>query len=90
MRMILNKEESCSLAMLEPGSQGRIEAFDFGEESGSFFLRLLEVGFLPGENIEVLNVSPYGGDPISVRVKDAVYAIRKQEAGRIRVKRLST
>jgi ferrous iron transport protein A len=85
--MILNKEESFPLSHLRAGESGRITGFDADASREPFFLRLLEVGFLPGERIEVLNLSPFGGDPISVQVMEGVYAIRLREAERIRVTR---
>jgi ferrous iron transport protein A len=83
--MILNKEESSPLSLLRPGEAGRIVGFDTDAQGQPFFLRLLEVGFLPGERIEVLNVSPFGSDPLSVQVMEGVYAIRKREAEKILV-----
>jgi ferrous iron transport protein A len=85
--MILNKEDSAPLSSLRPGEAGRILGFDSDAQAEPFFLRLLEVGFLPGERIEVLNVSPFGSDPLSVQVMEGVYAIRKREAARILVMR---
>lgn len=85
--MILNNEKSFPLSRLQPGDSARITGFDADASLEPFFLRLLEVGFLPGERIEVLNLSPFGGDPISVQVMDGVYAIRLREAQRIQVSR---
>ena len=87
--MILKSGEEGFPGTLEPGMTGEILGFDFPKEDESFFLRLLEVGFLPGQTISVLNVSPFGGDPMSVRVLNGVYAIRRAEADRIRVRRIS-
>lgn len=75
------------MSCLQPGESGRILGFDVEASREPFFLRLLEVGFLPGERIEVLNLSPFGRDPISVQVMEGVYAIRLHEAERIRVVR---
>jgi ferrous iron transport protein A len=43
---------------------------------------LLELGFTPGESIEVLNRTPFKG-PISIRVRGTVFAIRQTEASAI-------
>lgn len=85
--MILNNEKSFPLSRLQPGEAARIFGFDAEASLEPFFLRLLEVGFLPGERIEVLNHSPFGGDAISVQVMEGVYAIRVSEARRIQVVR---
>ena len=87
--MILNNDSAVPLTLLQPGESGRISGFEAEASEDPFFLRLLEVGFLPGERVEVLNVSPFGSDPISVQVMEAVYAIRKREAVRILVVRES-
>jgi ferrous iron transport protein A len=41
--------------------------------------RLLDLGFTPGEEIVVTQSSPLG-DPLIVRVRDALLALRKREA----------
>jgi ferrous iron transport protein A len=42
--------------------------------------RLLEIGFVPGERVEVLATTWPAGDPIAVRVGSAVFALRRREA----------
>lgn len=41
--------------------------------------RLIDLGFTPGEEIVVTNSSPFG-DPLVVRVRDALLALRRREA----------
>ena len=48
-------------------------------------LRLLEIGFLPGERLRVVARSLPGGDPIAVRVGRTTFALRRREASLIRV-----
>lgn len=48
-------------------------------------LRLLEIGFLPGERLRVVARSLPGGDPIAVRVGSTTFALRRREAALIRV-----
>ncbi len=43
-------------------------------------LRLLEMGFVEGAYVEILHEGPIGGDPIAVRIDDALVAIRRSEA----------
>ena len=47
--------------------------------------RLYEVGFLVGETLEVMHEAPLSLDPMSIRIKDAVYAIRREDAELIQV-----
>jgi len=49
-------------------------------EAGDLEGRLLEMGFVEGEEVEVLHLGPVGKDPMAVRVGDAVVALRRHEA----------
>jgi ferrous iron transport protein A len=42
--------------------------------------RLLEVGFIPGERIEIIEEIRPGGDPIAVRIGSSMFALRRREA----------
>ena len=42
--------------------------------------RLLEMGFVEGANIALLNEGLIGGDPIAVRLDDMKVALRRREA----------
>ena len=85
--MILNKEAPQKLGELSPGSRAEIVGFCADEDLQGFLHRLFEVGFLVGEEVEVLQDAPMGRDPISIRVKDAVYAMRREDANLILVSR---
>ncbi len=43
---------------------------------------LLELGFTPGESIEILGKTPFKG-PITLRVRGTVFALRQAEASAI-------
>jgi ferrous iron transport protein A len=47
--------------------------------------RLLEMGFVEGAAIEVLQEGPIGRDPIAVRVDDLTVAVRRRDAAAVRV-----
>lgn len=47
--------------------------------------RLADLGFLPGERVQVLARGPLGGEPIAVRVGTATFALRRLEADCIRI-----
>ena len=51
--------------------------------------RLLEMGLLEGEPVEVLGVAPLG-DPIEIRLRDYRLSLRRAEAARISVEILPT
>ena len=41
---------------------------------------LLEIGFVPGEQIEIIEEIRPGGDPIAVRIGTSMFALRRREA----------
>lgn len=86
--MILNSEIFETLGQLHPGDQAEILGFCVEDELQDFLHRLFEIGFLVGEKLEVIQEAPVSKDPISVRVKDAIYALRRQDANLIRVRKL--
>jgi ferrous iron transport protein A len=88
--MILNKEGPQKLGELDPGNRAEIVGFCVADDLQNFLHRLYEVGFLVGEEIEILQDAPVGKDPISIRVKDAVYAMRREDANLILVNRTGT
>jgi ferrous iron transport protein A len=89
MRMVLNKATPLPLSELSPGASAEIVGFCAREGLEDFFLRLNEVGFVVGESVEVLQRAPFGGSPMSFRVKDATYALRKEDASLILVSPVS-
>ena len=88
---VLNKFEPVPvfLGQLRPGERAEIVGFlEPSESSADFLRRLFEVGFLVGTEVELLQEAPYSGDPISVRIKEATYALRREEANLVQVSRL--
>ncbi|MFL6659314.1 MAG: ferrous iron transport protein A [Massilia sp.] len=63
---------------LAPGDQG-----DAGVDVAR---RLMELGFVPGEQIRVLKRGLPGGDPIAVKVGHSTFALRRFEAALISIK----
>lgn len=47
--------------------------------------RLSEIGFLPGEPVQVLRRGPGGREPLAVAVGDSLFALRLAEARHIAV-----
>lgn len=70
------------LGKLEKGQAGRILRVD-GE--GDVVRRLLEMGLLEGSQVELVHEAPFGGDPVAVRVRGALIALRRDEANLVDV-----
>lgn len=71
-----------TLDQMPIGSRLEIEAVD-GDDG--IVQRLLEMGMLEGEPVEVIGFAPLG-DPIEIRLRDYRLSLRKSEAARIRVR----
>jgi ferrous iron transport protein A len=63
------------LSQLSPGQKGTIVSFTDAEMS----VKLMEMGCLPGEVVEVERYAPLG-DPIAIRVAGYQLCLRKAEA----------
>lgn len=63
-------------AVLEPAT----------DQDRDVILRLVEIGFLPGEPVRVVARGFPSGDPIAVRVGGTTFALRRHEAALVRVR----
>jgi len=84
-----------SLATLRKGARGVVLAVGIDGDAGlilgdvansTITRRLLEVGFVPGERIEIIEEIRPGGDPIAVRVGSSMFALRRREAQAVLVR----
>jgi len=66
------------LSELKTGSRARIVSF----EDNELFLKLMEMGCIPGEIVKVEQVAPLG-DPISISVAGYNLSLRLNEADNI-------
>jgi ferrous iron transport protein A len=73
-----------SLDQLRPGQRSRITRID-GEDG--LVQRLMEMGLLEGEEVEVVGFAPMG-DPMEVRLGDYRLSLRRIEAARVHVEPL--
>ena len=70
-----------SLDQLRPGGRGRITRID-GDDA--LVQRLMEMGLLEGEDVEVVGFAPLG-DPMEVRLGDYRLSLRRVEAARVQI-----
>jgi len=68
------------LSDLKPGQEAIISEF----ESNDLFLKLMEMGCVPGERVSLDQVAPLG-DPISVKIAGYSLSLRLNEAEHILV-----
>jgi ferrous iron transport protein A len=67
---------------LKPGQRASIESVQADDAIGQ---RLLEMGLLEGEQIQVIGFAPLG-DPMEILLRDYRLSLRRSEAARVRVK----
>jgi ferrous iron transport protein A len=72
------------LDQLQAGQHARVLAID-GEDA--VVQRLLEMGLLEGEEIEVIGFAPLG-DPMEIRLRDFRLSLRRNEAARVSVQQV--
>jgi ferrous iron transport protein A len=72
-----------TLSGLKAGESAVVERVDADDVLAR---RLLEIGFYPGAAVEMLAVMWSADDPVAVRVGGATFALRRQEADRVKVK----
>src|SRR5438270_13932277 len=70
-----------SLDQLRPGQRARVESLQ-GDDG--LTQRLMEMGLLEGEELEVVGFAPLG-EPDALRLRDCCLSLRRREAARIRV-----
>ncbi len=69
------------LSALTKGAAGTIRSYP---KSGSAFLRLREMGVLPGTAVTLVRVAPLG-DPIEIKIRGYHLTLRKSEADHVLV-----
>ena len=76
---MFNKTEMIiKLSELRPGQEGIIREF----KNNEIFLKLMEMGCVPGETISLEQIAPLG-DPISVNIAGYHLSLRLNEAEHI-------
>lgn len=70
-----------ALSDLRQGQRARIDRIDGGDAISQ---RLMEMGLLEGDVIELVGFAPLG-DPLEIRLHDYCLSLRKSEAARVQV-----
>jgi ferrous iron transport protein A len=73
------------LGELKRGEGGLITRVGGAPDQEEMSRRLLEMGLLEGSRVELVHEAPFGGDPVAVRVRGALLALRRNEANLVEV-----
>jgi ferrous iron transport protein A len=74
------------LSELPRRTQAIVEAVEDQGPNDTIARRLRELGFVAGEQVEVVAHGPIGADPILVQVGFTRFALRRAEAARVRLR----
>jgi Fe2+ transport system protein FeoA len=66
---------------VKPLAKGTIKSI---KSSGALKRKLLDMGVVPGSQLEVIRVAPLG-DPVEVRIKGYNLSLRKEEAKQVTI-----
>lgn len=79
------KDNLISLDKFCSGEKGIIKQLAGSE---ALLRRLMDLGLIEGESITVLHEAPFGKDPIAVKVRGSMLALRRYEASAVIVLRV--
>lgn len=63
-----------------------VDAVEDAGPADAIARRLRELGFVAGEQVEVMASGPFGAEPLLVQIGYTRFALRRKEAERIRVR----
>ncbi len=85
--MIGNAPELLPLGSLKKNEGAIIVKIGNAQTPLALIHRLMELGFLIGASVEIVQEAPFFRDPIAIRVRGALIGLRRQEANLIQVSR---
>jgi ferrous iron transport protein A len=62
-----------------------VQSVEFLRSGDRIAQRLENLGFVAGEDVRVLALGPWGGEPMLVRIGNTRFALRMAEAARVRI-----
>jgi ferrous iron transport protein A len=74
------------LSDLPKGSPAIVDRVDDAHAADLIAQRLRDLGFVDGEPVRVVAVSPLGGDPLLIQIGSTRFALRRAEAARVSVR----
>jgi ferrous iron transport protein A len=73
------------LGDLRKGQMATILSVGLDAQEPELTQRLMEMGLLEGSVVEIVHEAPFGGDPVAIRVRGSLIALRRHEANQIEV-----
>ncbi|WP_064094077.1 FeoA family protein [Rossellomorea aquimaris] len=80
----MSESKNMLLSECKPGDEVLIKSLSL---EGTMRRRLLDLGFVRGSELKVIQKSPLG-DPMAFRVSDTTIALRKEESSKIIVEKI--
>lgn len=68
------------LGEFKKGQKGLIVKIESEGEGKELIPRLMEMGLVEGNEVELVHEAPFGSDPVAIRVRGALIALRRNEA----------
>ena len=75
-----------TLTELPPRTLAIVDSVQEVGESDNIARRLRELGFVDGEQVEIVARGPLGAEPLLVQVGFTRFALRRSEAARVRLR----
>lgn len=75
-----------TLAELPRRTVAVVDGVDDQSPDDGIARRLRELGFVAGEQVQVMAAGPFGADPLLVQIGFTRFALRRGEAARVRLK----
>jgi Fe2+ transport system protein FeoA len=77
----MRQGEAMKMSELKPGDKATVVSVDPSGETG---MRLIEMGVVKGANFKFVRKAPLG-DPVEIKLRGFILALRKEEASRVEV-----
>lgn len=74
-----------NLSELRKNASAQVIEVQSNGSDDSIAQRLLDLGFVAGEQVKCISLAPFGGDPMLVQIGYTRFALRKAEAARVHI-----
>ena len=75
-----------TLSELDRRTPAIVDAVEDRSNNDAIARRLREIGFVAGEEVQIVAAGPFGAEPLLVQVGFTRFALRRDEAARVRLR----